>query len=626
MARKDIVVVGASAGGMGALERLVAGLPKDFPAAMFVVWHLSPGVRSVLPQVLKRAGPLPAAHPDDGDRIEPGRIYVAPNDHHLLLEKGYVRVAKGPKENRFRPAVDPLFRSAAYIYGPRVIGVVLTGALDDGTAGLWAIKLRGGTAIVQDPEDAMHRSMPLHALDNVEVDYTVPATEIGPLLGRLVREQAGEAPPALEPQLDLMQSEIKIAEGSDALAQPLVAALIADAEATKQHGALAAALLAAGQVERDADQLTAAREHLTRAAAEAGAAGDDELLVEALTYQAIVIGDAGRPLDALGVAEAAKAIAARGHIHAEKLGMVHGEALRDAGRLPEAIDELEQTVAQLEARKDPGARVLLAATLGGLASTYESNRNPTKAVELHHRTLAIEEADYGPDHPEVGKTLHDLANSEKRLGAFADAKAHYEQARAIFVAAYGPNHELVGETDISLAGLALDQNHDDDAERLFAQAQAELTTLPADHPVRSTIEEALGSIARDRDRCKDALPHFERALTISEHLGRTGPDLGGLLINLGACYADVGRDADAAPVLARAEKLYAEASVPEREYAELRVIEADLAARTGEKAHAIELAEKVLATTTDDDPNPAMAQIRTYAREQLASWRKTANR
>src|SRR5690348_2489747 len=105
MAGKDIVVVGASAGGMGALEKLVAGLPKDFPAAMFVVWHLAPGVRSVLPRVLMRAGPLPAGYPSDGDRIEPGRIYVSPNDHHMLLEKDYIRVTRGPKENRFRPAI-----------------------------------------------------------------------------------------------------------------------------------------------------------------------------------------------------------------------------------------------------------------------------------------------------------------------------------------------------------------------------------------------------------------------------------------------------------------------------------------------------------------------------------------
>ena len=258
----------------------------------------------------------------------------------------------------------------------------------------------------------------------------------------------------------------------------------------------------------------------------------------------------------------------------------------------------------------------------GSPARTRATATPQKAVELHHRTLAIEEADYGPDHPEVGRTLHDLANAEERTGDVAAAKAHYDRARAIFVAAYGPTHELVGETDISLAGLELFQNHDDVAERLFAQAQQELAGLPADHPIHFTIEEALGSIARDRDKCKDAIPHFERARTIGEHLGRTGPDIGGLLINLGACYADVGRDADATPVLARAEQLYDEAHIPEHDYAELRMIEADLAAKTGNRARAIELTERVLATTRDDDPNPAVPQLRAYAREQLAGWKK----
>src|SRR3954470_12372525 len=181
MSRKDIVVVGASAGGMDALEKLVAGLPADLPASVLVVWHLSPGIRSVLPNVLSRAGPLPASNPQDGDPIQPGRIYVAPSDHHILVEKGFMRVTKGPKENRFRPAVDPLFRSAAYIYGPRVIGIVLSGALDDGTAGLWTIKSRGGVAIVQDLADAEVPSMPQNALAAVEVDYTLPVSKMAAL-------------------------------------------------------------------------------------------------------------------------------------------------------------------------------------------------------------------------------------------------------------------------------------------------------------------------------------------------------------------------------------------------------------------------------------------------------------
>ena len=216
MVRKDIVVIGASAGGMDALQRLVAELPADLPAALFVAWHLSPGVRSVLPEVLRRAGPLPAAHPDDGDPIEPGRIYIAPPDHHLLLERDYMRVAKGPKENRSRPAVDPLFRSAAYVFGPRAIGIVLSGALDDGTSGLWTIKLRGGTAIVQDPADATHRSMPLTAMDNVQIDFKLSAAEIGRRLASLVHEPA-QAEPALPPPVrERLEHEVRIAEEAEA--------------------------------------------------------------------------------------------------------------------------------------------------------------------------------------------------------------------------------------------------------------------------------------------------------------------------------------------------------------------------------------------------------------------------
>jgi two-component system, chemotaxis family, protein-glutamate methylesterase/glutaminase len=160
--------------------------------------------------------------PADGDPIVSGRIYIAPNDHHILLERGYIRIAKGPKENRFRPALDPLFRSAAYVYGTRVIGVVLSGALDDGTAGLWTIKLRGGTAIAQEPSDAGVRGMPLSALNNVDIDYKLPAAEMGELLGRLVREEAEPEAELPETTRRRLEHEIRIAEEHNALDEQIM--------------------------------------------------------------------------------------------------------------------------------------------------------------------------------------------------------------------------------------------------------------------------------------------------------------------------------------------------------------------------------------------------------------------
>jgi two-component system chemotaxis response regulator CheB len=192
---RDIVVVGTSAGGVEVLQRLCAALPADFPAAVFITQHLSPSARSVLPLLLNRAGPLPALSPQDGDGIEPGRIYVAAPDHHMLLRPGKVLMRRGPHENRTRPAVNALFRSAAIAYGSRVIGVVLTGLLDDGTEGLIAIKAAGGLSVIQDPSDAEWPSMPQNALKRDHVDRKVALSGLANLLGELVREEAGPTIP-----------------------------------------------------------------------------------------------------------------------------------------------------------------------------------------------------------------------------------------------------------------------------------------------------------------------------------------------------------------------------------------------------------------------------------------------
>ncbi len=180
----DIIVVGASSGGVEALVTLAAGLPADLPAAIFVVLHIG-NHSSVLPEILSKSGPLPAVHPQHGAPIVNGKIYVAPPDRHLLIEPGHMLLSSGPKENRSRPAVNPLFRSAAATYGSRVTGVILTGAFDDGTAGLAEIKRRGGIAIVQDPKTARDPSMPKSAVLHVDVDHIVPLAQIPGLLSTL---------------------------------------------------------------------------------------------------------------------------------------------------------------------------------------------------------------------------------------------------------------------------------------------------------------------------------------------------------------------------------------------------------------------------------------------------------
>jgi two-component system chemotaxis response regulator CheB len=182
---RDIIVIGASAGGVDALPRLIWSLPVDLPAAVFVVLHIPAQGRDLLPEIIRRAASLSVAHAVDGDRVRQGHVYVAQPDRHLQLNGTRVRLSRGPRENFHRPAIDALFRTAAECYGPRVVGVVLTGNLDDGTAGLHAMKSRGGIAIVQDPKNALVPAMPQSALRNVRVDHCVPLSNIGPLLVRL---------------------------------------------------------------------------------------------------------------------------------------------------------------------------------------------------------------------------------------------------------------------------------------------------------------------------------------------------------------------------------------------------------------------------------------------------------
>ena len=205
----DIIVIGASAGGVEALKQLVKGLPGDLPAALFVTLHVPGNGTSVLPKILSKATPFAAAHPQDRDKIEHGRIYIAPPDSHLLVKRGYVRLTRGPKENGFRPAIDPMFRTAARYYGRRVVGVILSGTLDDGTAGLIAIKKQGGAAVAQDPDEALYSGMPLSAIENADVDYVATVSEIASILIRLANEPVEEGDESVS---DDMEIETDISE------------------------------------------------------------------------------------------------------------------------------------------------------------------------------------------------------------------------------------------------------------------------------------------------------------------------------------------------------------------------------------------------------------------------------
>jgi two-component system, chemotaxis family, protein-glutamate methylesterase/glutaminase len=210
-----LILLGASAGGVEAVSAVVAGLPVDLNAAVCVVIHLRPDASSRLPGILARATGLRVVAARNGMALEQGVVYVGVPDLHMLVEAGEgdqarLRLVRGPRENRTRPAVDPLFRSAALALGPRVVAVVLSGALDDGTAGLWAVKDRGGIAVVQEPDDAAVPSMPSSALAEVAVDHVAAARELGPLLARLALQPASTQPPKGRQPIEELEREVGI--------------------------------------------------------------------------------------------------------------------------------------------------------------------------------------------------------------------------------------------------------------------------------------------------------------------------------------------------------------------------------------------------------------------------------
>ncbi|HEY7382226.1 MAG TPA: chemotaxis protein CheB [Beijerinckiaceae bacterium] len=223
MANRDIIVIGGSSGATAPLKAILGGFPPDLPAAVFVVLHIPSRSIGLLSTVASAAGPLPARQAEDGMPIERGHVYIAAPDHHLMVTEGRIRLGRGPRENMVRPAIDPLFRSAAMSYGPRVIGVVLSGLLSDGAAGLNAIKRCGGMALVQDPEDAIADEMPRRALETTVADLCVPSAKLGDVLSDLARQAAGPAmlvPPEIRLEVDIAMGERIDSETLKKIADP----------------------------------------------------------------------------------------------------------------------------------------------------------------------------------------------------------------------------------------------------------------------------------------------------------------------------------------------------------------------------------------------------------------------
>jgi tetratricopeptide (TPR) repeat protein len=347
-------------------------------------------------------------------------------------------------------------------------------------------------------------------------------------------------------------------------------------------------------------------------------------MLDALLDQASVIVDLGRPRDALGLLDAADALQARGQVDvAERVALKRADALGQAGRAKESIAETLRVLPQLEARalRDPTARAQLSTALGQLAAAQlQIDREAARRTLV--RTLAIDEAQYGAEHPEVAKTLHDLGAAELQLERYDEASAHVNRSLRISIRSYGERHPMVGANYMTLANLALRQGRLDDAKRIYVSARDALTgVLPEDAPHFIAIEEGLGDIARGEDNCKEALPHYTRAVKLLEQSGHGENEHAMQLTNLGYCLQDTGRLADARKTLEQSLAEIDRLQMPKKWKSEPLAILADMEFAAGRVAKAIEL-EKAALAALEGELGSDVAAMREYEQTQLKAWTK----
>jgi eukaryotic-like serine/threonine-protein kinase len=404
-------------------------------------------------------------------------------------------------------------------------------------------------------------------------------------------------------------------------AQPILASVLAQASASGDQVTLASALAATGTVERELGDRDHAREHDATAARLAAESGDDALTLAALLEEAQSAIDGGHASDALGLCDAADALAARAHLTRDtKIAVTRADALKTLGRGPEAIAGYQAVIALLvpRATRDRRARLDLAAVYGAVGTVFGDQFKFAEAKAMLEKCLAIEEPELGPDHPDVGRTLHDLANQELGLDDYAAARAHYEQSRAIFVARYGEISELVAGTDLGLGSTARAERHIPEARRYYERANATLhRVLPADHPTFATVEDNLSWCDRDEDLPAPAAEHLKKAIEIREHAGEIGMGLADDHVELATVLWDLERDAEARPHAERGLALHDQLGTTPAGRVNGWLVLQELEADAGHRVRASELAKQILAAL-GADPREDWVALRQREQARLA--------
>ncbi|MFY0534388.1 tetratricopeptide repeat protein [Nannocystis pusilla] len=398
--------------------------------------------------------------------------------------------------------------------------------------------------------------------------------------------------------------------------------VLAQAEGTTELVPKALAMLAVARVELAAHARTAARDHAIAAARAASHAREDDLLAAALLLEAAVLIDDHRAADALGVCDAVEAFAARGLPGSESIELVRADALFQLGRTEDAIEHYRRAIEQLEvaAARDPSRRLALASAIGALGSALGRAERIDEGAAALRRALEIEEATLGPRHPEVGRTLHDLAALERGNGDLERAERHFERMRTIFADVHGEATLEVAIADSALAGLAWMRGDFDRVERLAERALAALVHTGLDEPLlRSQLENQLGAVQQERDLCSAAIPHYERALALSLR-AEEPPDQQALAyLNLATCLSDVRRDAEARTAAEQALAAWTRAQVEPPERAQAWTILAVIEARGGERRRAVALADKAMAALADLD-GESQAEMRAILQAEIQQW------